>query len=62
MSALTDKFVFRPATAAEVLDISKATLWRLVQRGEIATVKKDGCTYIMRAELERYVARLSDAA
>jgi predicted site-specific integrase-resolvase len=54
--------MYRPASAAEALDVSKATLWRLVARGEIATVKKDGCTFILRAELDRFISRLSDAA
>jgi excisionase family DNA binding protein len=45
------------AEAAYQLGMSRATLYRLVNAGEIRLVKVGGRTYATDAELDRFVAR-----
>lgn len=44
--------------AAETLSMSRASLYRLIRRGEIPVIKIGGMTRIEMAELEQYVRRL----
>jgi excisionase family DNA binding protein len=49
---------YRPSGAAKLLGISRATLYVLLNRGEIAYRKLGNATLIEHAELERYIASL----
>lgn len=48
--------------AAEALRISRATLYKRIQAGDIAAQKDGKRTFVTRAELERYVERCSAVA
>jgi predicted DNA-binding transcriptional regulator AlpA len=49
--------IIRPANAAKWLGVSKATFWRIVQRGDLQTVKiSNNATGVRLSDLEAYIA------
>lgn len=56
---MTEKLLYRATEAAEVLSLSRAKLYELIQRGELRAIKIDGAARISRDELERFVAERS---
>jgi excisionase family DNA binding protein len=56
-----EKLAYRVDEAAQVTGLSKATLYRLVERGELHTIKVGARTLIRRAEIEGYFDRLAAA-
>lgn len=57
-----EKIAYRPATAAQVMDVSKSLLWEMIGAGEIKTVKRANTTWILRSEIEAFFARLQQQA
>ena len=43
--------------AAEELGVSASTLWRMLRRGELASVQKSGRRLVLRAAVEKRVRR-----
>ena len=58
LSATESRLLLRPAEAAEVLSISRSTLYSLLGRGEIESVRVGGCRCIPVKALEVYIDRL----
>jgi excisionase family DNA binding protein len=58
-----DSLLLRPAEAAALLGISRAKMYRLMQRGEFAgvTVQVGASTRFSRRALEAWVAAQTDA-
>jgi excisionase family DNA binding protein len=56
------RIAYRPADAAKAIGISRAYLYELIAAGRIRTCKLGAATLIERAELERFVAGLPEAA
>ena len=54
------KLLFTVDEAAELLSLSRAHLYRLLQRGELASVSSGRTRRISRAALESYVARIEE--
>ncbi len=50
------KILYKQAEAAELLGISRATLWRLVASGQILPVRLGALVRFRRSELERFAA------
>ncbi|WP_432073053.1 helix-turn-helix domain-containing protein [Streptomyces wuyuanensis] len=59
MTAPTDRLLYRPEAAAEVLDIGRSTLYELMAAGVVEYVKVGRCRRIRRSALEQYVANLT---
>jgi excisionase family DNA binding protein len=55
----TSKLLLTNEDAAELLSISRATLYRLVWRGELTPVKIGRAVRFPREQLAAFVARLS---
>jgi hypothetical protein len=52
------QLAYRPADAARMLAISRSSLYNLLKAGVIKARKIHGCSVILRADLERYLAGL----
>ena len=52
------KLAYRVAEACSAIGIKRSKLYELIKAGELAIRKADGCTLILRAELERYLGSL----
>lgn len=61
MIAATDKLSYRMDEAAEATGLSKATLYRLIERGELTTLKVGTRTLIRREVLQAFLARAETA-
>ena len=55
---MEQRVLLRPSEAAAALAISRASLYALLQRGEIPSIKLGASRRIAVADLETYVARL----
>ena len=53
--------LYNPDAAAKTLSISRSTLYDLLAKGAISSVKVGRSRRIPRAEIERYVASLSES-
>jgi excisionase family DNA binding protein len=62
MTTAPDKLAYSVPDAAKELSVSKETVWRLVKRGELRTLKIGHRTIIRRAEIVAYLDRLEQAA
>lgn len=62
MIAASDKLSYRMDEAAEATGLSKATLYRLIDRGELKTLKVGTRTLIRREVLEAFLARAETAS
>jgi excisionase family DNA binding protein len=51
----TEETLLTPAKVAEILQVSKATAYSLLQRGEIPTVRINSLVRVRRGDLERYI-------
>lgn len=51
----TDRLLYRPEEAAELLSIGRSTLYELMTAGLVEYVKLGRCRRIRRSALERYV-------
>ncbi len=56
-----NKLLFTPAAAAEQLMISRATLYVLLQTGQLKAVKLGRSRRILASELERFVTELNES-
>lgn len=54
----TDPLLYSIDEAARLLGVSRVELYRLIQRGEVLSVKVGRLRRVSRAALERYVADL----
>lgn len=52
------KLLYTVSEAAQVLSLSRAVLYRLMQRGELASLKLDGARRITWKQLQAFVERL----
>lgn len=52
------RLLLNVAEAADTLAMSRASLYRLIRRGEIPVIKIGGMTRLEMAELEQYIRRL----
>jgi excisionase family DNA binding protein len=50
------KLAYRPNEAAEILSVSKGTLYAMLKSGELKKVKIGRATLISQVELDRYLA------
>lgn len=57
-AALTDRLLYRPREAAEVLSIGRSTVYELISEGALKSTKVRGSLRIRRSDLEQYVADL----
>ncbi len=56
------RLALSPARAAEMLDVSRITVWRLIQAGELRVFHvSKRCTRITMASLEAYMAERLEA-
>ncbi|ATC26473.1 helix-turn-helix domain-containing protein [Caulobacter vibrioides] len=62
MIAASEKLSYRMDEAAEATGLSKATLYRLIERGELTTLKVGTRTLIRREVLEGLLQRLEVAS
>lgn len=58
MPVLPRKVLVRVPEAAEMLGVSRATIYRLIQQGKLETVRQGGATCIRVADIESYAASL----
>ncbi len=56
-----DTLLYRPEEGAQMLGVSRATLFELLSTGELESVKIGRSRRIPRAALEDYVSRLRSA-
>jgi excisionase family DNA binding protein len=49
---------YRPAAAAQYIDVSRSRLYELIQTGQIEARKLGSATVVLRTELDRYLASL----
>jgi excisionase family DNA binding protein len=61
VSAIQDRLLYTVPEAAALLAVSPSFVWGLLQRGELTGVKVGRSRKVTAAELERYVASLSEA-
>lgn len=54
----TPKILLTITEAAQLLSLSRAHLYRLLEKGDLVSVQSGHCRHISRAALERYVAHL----
>lgn len=52
---LSNKKFLRATEVAEILDISRAMAYRLMQRGKIRTVRISGSRRVREEDLEKYI-------
>ena len=50
-----DERLLKPAEVAEILQVSMASAYKLLRRGEIPTVRFGSTVRVKRADLERYI-------
>jgi excisionase family DNA binding protein len=48
--------------AAEVLNVSRSSIYRLFDAGQLAWVQIGGCRRVTSAEIERFIAAHTEAA
>jgi excisionase family DNA binding protein len=58
----TEKLLYRPKEAAEMLGIGRATLYDLMRSGRVRSVKDGGMRFITLDALRAYVRQLEDQA
>jgi excisionase family DNA binding protein len=58
MSLANDKLSYRMDEAAKAVGLSKATLYRLIDKGELKTLKVGTRTLIRREVLEAFLDRV----
>jgi excisionase family DNA binding protein len=56
-----DKLLLRPEEAAEMLGVSRASVYRLLENGVLAGVRIGASRRIAVTEVEAFVARLAEA-
>jgi excisionase family DNA binding protein len=56
--ATHDKLAYRPVEVAERLDVSRAHIYRLIQRGQISVVTLGGRWMVLAEELDRFIERV----
>jgi len=54
-----DKVLLTPVEAARLLGIGRTKLYDLLQRGELHSVRLDGCRRVPRASIDAFVESLS---
>lgn len=54
--------LLKPEAAARALQISRAKLYALLRRGELRSIKIDGCTRIPVSVLEAFIAERLEGA
>jgi excisionase family DNA binding protein len=59
---MSEKLLLTPEEAAELLSLSRSTLYRLMARGEMPSHKVGRARRVPRALLEQFVARLQDSS
>ena len=47
--------LMKPAEIAELLQVSRSLVYKLLKRGEIPTVRFDSAIRVKREDLERYI-------
>lgn len=57
-----ERLLYRVEEAAQLLAIARCTVFDLIARGELESVKIGASRRISRTALERYITRLSDDA
>ena len=50
-----DEQLMKPAEIAELLQVSRSLVYKLLKRGEIPTVLFDSAIRVKREDLERYI-------
>lgn len=53
-----DQLLYRPKTAAKVLDIGRDKLYDLIRSGRLESVKDGGARFITADALQAYIAKL----
>mgnify|MGYP001092158513 CR=1 FL=1 len=53
-----DRIAYRPVEAADVLGVSRATIYKLIAEGAIPARRLATRTLILRSDLERFAASL----
>lgn len=61
MIAATDKLSYRIDEAVEATGLSRPTIYRLIQRGELTSFKVGACTLIRREVLMAFLNRAESA-
>jgi excisionase family DNA binding protein len=61
-NVVTESKLLSPSEVAGWLSVSRATVYRLVDAGQIPVVRVGGQLRFDRAELERWLAHAKDAA
>lgn len=63
MSPVQDdnKLLYTVPHAAEVLDLSKTTIWNMIRDGQLESVKVRNRRMITRTAIDRYLAGLAEA-
>jgi excisionase family DNA binding protein len=56
-----DRLLYTVRHAAELLDVSENSVWNLLTKGELASVKIGRSRRISAAELQRYLEALASA-
>lgn len=56
-SSISDHLALRVPRAAKVVDMSPRSMWRLIERGEIAVVRTAGATLVPVNALEEWLRR-----
>ena len=55
---MPDRLAYRPAEAAEAMGVSRDTIYRAMERGELRGRKIGRATVILAADLERWATEL----
>ena len=62
---MTDRLLYRPTEAAEVLSVSRSTIYELLASGELPSLRLGGCLRVpadaLKEWIRRRVAELGDA-
>ena len=58
----TSQLTFRPAHLARVLDLSRATVYELLQSGDLRAIKVGRATLITAEEVRRWLAERTQEA
>lgn len=56
------RIAYRPATLAQLLDVSRATVYRLIADGRLLACDVGGVTVVPHSEVERFLRRSRLAA